>query len=297
MRFRPRPVSMLFAGSGSSTELVASAPGSCSNCMNTRFQYSRKRSFSPPGRSSGEPWARPRSMYSSEHGPHGPAGPACQKFSERGHSTIRSRSTPSSRQQAIASSSGPSPSASSPSNTVTQMSSAGEAEHLAGELPCELDRLALEVVAEGEVAEHLKERQMPRRVADVVDVNRAEDLLAARQAPRRRSLLAEEVGLQGVHPRHREQRRGVVRGGHERCRGNALVPALLEEAQIALADLIRCHGASHLRVRVHPAGRARSRSCHGRRRRRPRTCTRADPAPCARRVRRAAPVRARGARP
>src|SRR5256886_10508423 len=59
-------------------------------------------------------------MYSSELGPQGPAGPACQKFSERGHSTIRARSIPSACQKAIASSSGPSPSSSSPSKTRSE---------------------------------------------------------------------------------------------------------------------------------------------------------------------------------
>ena len=41
---------MFLAGSGVSVLI-----GFWSNCMNTRFQYSRKRSFSPPGRSSGLP--------------------------------------------------------------------------------------------------------------------------------------------------------------------------------------------------------------------------------------------------
>ena len=62
-------------------------------------------------------------MYSSLHGPHGPLAPACQKFSERGHRTIRSRGTPTDSHASIASSSGPRPSFSSPSNTVIQMSS------------------------------------------------------------------------------------------------------------------------------------------------------------------------------
>ena len=50
-------------------------------------------------------------------------GPACQKFSERGHRTIRSRGTPTDSHASIASSSGPMPSSSSPSKTVIQMSS------------------------------------------------------------------------------------------------------------------------------------------------------------------------------
>ena len=55
-RFRPSPVSMFCAGSG-----VSVLTGFWSNCMNTRFQYSRKRSLSPPGRSSALPKSRPRS--------------------------------------------------------------------------------------------------------------------------------------------------------------------------------------------------------------------------------------------
>ena len=62
-------------------------------------------------------------MYISEHGPQGPVAPACQKFSERGSRTIRSSGTPICRQISIASVSGPSPSRSSPSKTVTQIRS------------------------------------------------------------------------------------------------------------------------------------------------------------------------------
>ena len=46
---------MLLAGSGSGVAPAPLAGGFWSYCMNTRFQYSRKRSFSPPGRSSAEP--------------------------------------------------------------------------------------------------------------------------------------------------------------------------------------------------------------------------------------------------
>ena len=161
----------------------------------------------------------------------GPVGPACQKFSERGQShdaLARARPAPASarspprRDRARA--------RSSPSNTVTQMSSSAKPNTSRDSSHADRDRLALEVVAEREVPEHLEERQVACGVADVVDVDRAKDLLAARQARRRRGLLAEEVGLQRVHPGDRQQRRGVVRGWHERGRGNALVPALLEEA-------------------------------------------------------------------
>ena len=96
-----------------------------------------------------------------------------------------------------------------------------EAEHVQRQPPRELDRLVLEVVAEREVAEHLEEGEVAVGVADVVDVDRPEHLLAARQARRGRRLLAEEVGLQRVHARDRQQGRGVVRGGHQRRRGDA----------------------------------------------------------------------------
>jgi hypothetical protein len=124
-----------------------------------------------------------------------------------------------------------------------------EAEHLARKLPGELDRLGLEVVAEREVAEHLKEGEVARGVTDVVDVDRAKDLLAARQTRRGRCLLPKEVGLQRVHACDRQECRGVMRGGHERGGRHALVPALLEEAQVALTDLVRGHIATDLRRR------------------------------------------------
>ena len=45
-----------------------------------------------------------------------------------------------------------------------------EAELLRQQIPGKLDRAILEVVAEREVAEHLEERVMARRVADVVEI-------------------------------------------------------------------------------------------------------------------------------
>ncbi len=118
-----------------------------------------------------------------------------------------------------------------------------EPEDVPRKLPRERDGLALEVVPEGEVAEHLKEGQVACGVADVVDVHRAKDLLTAGEARSGRGLLAEEVGLQRMHARNREQRGGVVRGGHQRGGGYALMPALLKEAQVALAYLVRGHRA------------------------------------------------------
>ena len=57
-----------------------------------------------------------------------------------------------------------------------------EAEAVDRQVVAEADRLFLEVVAEAEVAEHLEHRQVAGRLADLVDVGRAEALLAAGQA-------------------------------------------------------------------------------------------------------------------
>jgi hypothetical protein len=118
-----------------------------------------------------------------------------------------------------------------------------EAEALGGQLEGELDGALLEVVADREVAEHLEEREMPVRHADVLDVRRAKGLLARGQAARRRLLLAAEVGLEGLHAGRGEQHRRVVRGRNERRGRHAQVPALLEEGQERPADLGRLHGS------------------------------------------------------
>ena len=113
-----------------------------------------------------------------------------------------------------------------------------EPETVQRELPRLLDRALLEVVAQGEVAEHLEERQVARGVADVLDVGRAEALLTRRQAVVRRALLAEEVRLERVHARGREQDRRVVVCRDERARCAPHVAALLEEGEVGLPDLI-----------------------------------------------------------
>ena len=117
-----------------------------------------------------------------------------------------------------------------------------EAEDLERQLPRELDRALLEVLADREVAEHLEEGEVAQRRAHLLDVGRAEALLAARELPRRRRFAPQEVGLQRLHPRSGEQHGAILRRRHERGGGQPPMPALLEEGQEALADLIRGHG-------------------------------------------------------
>ena len=102
-----------------------------------------------------------------------------------------------------------------------------EPQHLGEELPRPRDRVALEVVAEAPVAEHLEEAEMARRPADGVEVvvlAAGPHALLHVDHPRRvvrDRLLAEEVRDELHHPRVREhRRRRVVRDqagrGHER---------------------------------------------------------------------------------
>ena len=162
IRSRPRPVSMLLAGSGASVGRP-SASWPSSYCVKTRFQYSRKRSFSPPGRSSSVPQSRPRSMYSSLHGPHGPVSPACQKFSERGQ-----------QDDALARHADRQPGldrllVGAEAELLVALEDRDpdvvgvEAEARLRQLPRHLDGGLLEVVADREVAEHLEERQVAGR--------------------------------------------------------------------------------------------------------------------------------------
>src|SRR6185437_9243829 len=96
---------------------------------------------------------------------------------------------------------------------------------LRDELPRKTDRLALEVVAEGEVAEHLEEGVMPRRVADVLQIvvlaAGTHAALAGSGAYVVAPLLAEEHVLELHHAGIGEQQRRIVtrherRGRHDR---------------------------------------------------------------------------------
>ena len=93
-----------------------------------------------------------------------PAGPGRAAPARSSPSAAGARSAPrgrrSARQISIASSSGPSPSSSSPANTVTQIRSGSKPKPSSESSQPQLDRLLLEVVAEAPVAEHLEEGQV-----------------------------------------------------------------------------------------------------------------------------------------
>ena len=117
-----------------------------------------------------------------------------------------------------------------------------DAEVAGQEVPGEVDRLALEVVAEAPVPEHLEQRVMARRPADLLEVV---VLAGDPQAPLvvdgprvRPRLRAGQDLLELDHPRVREQQ-GLVARRHEPRAGHVGMAALLEELDEAASDL-RC---------------------------------------------------------
>jgi hypothetical protein len=138
-----------------------------------------------------------------------------------------------------------------------------EPETVEGQLPAEADRLLLEVIAEAEVAEHLEEGEVAGGLSDLVHVGGPKAALAGGEAGGGRLLLAEEVGLQRLHPRGGQKDGWVIRGGHQRCRRQPQVLPALEVGQERLPDLARLHGDRSLRgdrrlpddeLAVHQAG-------------------------------------------
>ena len=97
------------------------------------------------------------------HGPHGPVSPIAQKLSLSPSPMMRSSPKPVTFFQIARASS-------SDSWTGVDEALRVDAVALREQLPREGDRVGLEVVAEREVAEHLEERVVARRVADVVEV-------------------------------------------------------------------------------------------------------------------------------
>ena len=112
------------------------------------------------------------------------------------------------------------------------------------EVPGERDGLGLEVVAEAEVAEHLEESVVPRRVADVLEVvvlaAGPHAALAADRTPVAALVLAEENVLELDHAGVREQERRVV-ARHERRARHDLVAARAEELQERRPELVGTH--------------------------------------------------------
>ena len=116
-----------------------------------------------------------------------------------------------------------------------------QAEFLGDQVPRQLDRALLEIVAEGEIAEHLEEGVVARGVADIVEVvvlaAGAHALLRGDGARKRRLRLAGEIVLE-LHHAGIGEHQGRVVARHERARRDALVPVLGEIVQERCADVV-----------------------------------------------------------
>ena len=108
------------------------------------------------------------------------------------------------------------------------------------ELPGPLAGLLLEVVAEGEVAQHLEKRHVPARDAHVVQVAGAQALLARGHAVEAQGPEAQELFLKLVHAGPGKKQGGVV-VREKRVGGDDLVPPLLEESQESFSDFVGFH--------------------------------------------------------
>ena len=105
----------------------------------------------------------------------------------------------------------------------------GDAVVVGQQIPGVGDRLALEILADGEVAEHLEEGEV-RGVADGFDVGGAEAFLHGGQPVARRLFLAEEIGDHLLHAGGGQQHGGII-ARDQRGTGHAVVPVLLEVAK------------------------------------------------------------------
>ena len=146
------------------------------------------------------------------------------------------------------------------------------------QLPGVGDGLFLEVVAEGEVAQHFEERVVKIGAADLVEVvvlaRDAHALLDGDRPAVFALFLLQEDALELVHAGVGEQQGGVL-GRHQGRGEDALVPLLLEELVEGAAD-IGVGGSSVDFQQVVVARSCPPASCPGRRRRSP-TCVSPSP--------------------
>ena len=127
-----------------------------------------------------------------------------------------------------------------------------QAHHLGQKLPAERNGFLFEVVAEGEVAQHLKIGAVAVGLADVFDIAGADALLAGGDAVAGGLLLPGEPGLHGCHAGVDEQQALVVGGRDQGKAGQAQVSLALKVAQKHLAQFVQpiigmCHGFFLLR--------------------------------------------------
>ena len=95
----------------------------------------------------------------------------------------------------------------------------------------------LEVIAEGEIAEHLKIGAVTRRLADVLNIARTDAFLAGRDTLAGRRDLAGKILLHRRHAGVDEQKAVVVLRDERKAR-QAQMPLALKERKILFSQFI-----------------------------------------------------------
>ncbi len=127
-----------------------------------------------------------------------------------------------------------------------------EAVVLGGQVPGERDRLFLEIIAEGEVAQHLEEGVVAGGVADVIQVvvlaAGAHAFLRGGRALIGAGFIAGEDVLELHHAGVSEHQRRIV-ARHQRAGGDDFMPVLGEVAQKGITDIFGCRRHRYTSVR------------------------------------------------
>ncbi len=178
----------------------------------------------------------------SEQGPHGPSSPMDQKLSFSPSLTIRDGDTPTAFHSSSASSSS--------LKMVTQRRRSSRSSVFAQKFPGKGDRLFLEIVAEGEVAQHLEEGVVPQRlahIAEVVVLAPCPHALLRGRRPRVGPLLkAQKDVLELDHAGIDEEQAGVFFRDKGRAGNNRMAVASKKFQELA-SRFFRQHGYSFFR--------------------------------------------------
>ena len=109
-----------------------------------------------------------------------------------------------------------------------------KAHDLGQKLPTKGDRILLEVISKGEVAEHFKERVVAGRFSHAIQIAGAQTFLARRGAFEVRAF-AKKVVFKLIHPRRGKQHRRVA-AGDERVAGHARVAARFKKCEVSFSQ-------------------------------------------------------------
>ena len=113
----------------------------------------------------------------------------------------------------------------------------GKADNLGQELPAPGNGFALEVIAEGEVAQHLEVGTVTGGLADVLDVTGTDALLAGADTAAGRLHLTLEIGLHGSHAGV-DQQQGLIILGNQRKAGQTQMLLAFKEGQEHFAQFV-----------------------------------------------------------